>query len=408
MSTEFHVPPLGEGIYEAELVEWLVAPGQQVARGQPLMEVMTDKAVMPIPSPFAGVIQELLAEPGRAIAVGQPVLTYESGEPQTLDQEPKAETEVAETEVPEQEPIDMHGERVQAAPVVRRRARELGVDLASVPGTGPGGRVLLSDLEGFASTAVEERTAPPPTPRRSSATFPLPLAPPGSRIPLRGLRRTIAETMSRAKQTIPHYSLVDECDVTALVQLREMLKPKCERASVKLTYLSFMVRAAVEALQEIPLINASLDEAAEEITLHDRYHIGFATATPQGLIVPVIHDADRMSVLEIAREVERLSAEARSGKVRLADVRGATFTITSIGNIGGLISTPIIPPPQVAIMGVGKIVRRPVYDEHGNLRPADLLYLSFSFDHRVIDGDVGARFANAVIARLQAPATLLV
>ncbi len=313
------------------------------------------------------------------------------------------------------------GVRVRAAPSVRRRARQLGVDLAAVQGTGPGGRVLMRDVAESGELRAERREsraerrepeagdsgsplstldAPPSAPSGSGHSL-------GSRIPMRGLRRTIAETMTRAKRTIPHYSLIDECDATALVQLRESLKPKCAQASVKLTYLAFLVRAAVEALKEFPLINASLDDAAEEIVLHDQYHVGFAAATPQGLIVPVIHDADQKDVLALAREIERLSDDARSGKVRLADVRGATFTITSIGNVGGLISTPIIPPPQVAIMGVGKIVRRPVYDAQGRLRPADLLYLSFSFDHRVVDGDVGAHFANAVIARLHNPAALL-
>jgi pyruvate/2-oxoglutarate dehydrogenase complex dihydrolipoamide acyltransferase (E2) component len=249
---------------------------------------------------------------------------------------------------------------------------------------------------------VEEGPAAPQPAPQNEASFS-----PGSRIKLHGVRRTIADVMSRAKRSIPHYSLIDECDVTALVQLRASLKEACERQAVKLTYLAFMVRAAVAALKEVPLINASLDEQAEEIVLHDQYHIGIATATAQGLVVPVIHDADQKDLLRVAQEIERLTTEARSGESRLEDLRGGTFTITSIGSIGGLISTPIIHPPEVAIMGAGRIVRRPVYDEQGRLRPADLLYLSFSFDHRVVDGDVAARFTNATIVRLQSPAALL-
>jgi pyruvate dehydrogenase E2 component (dihydrolipoamide acetyltransferase)/2-oxoisovalerate dehydrogenase E2 component (dihydrolipoyl transacylase) len=281
------------------------------------------------------------------------------------------------------------------------------MDLASIKGSGRGGRVLMGDLEAAthqhageaAAGNGRETVSKPPT----TAAFYVP----GTRVKLRRLRRTIAETMTRATRTIPHYSLVDECDATTLVQLRESLREVFQRESVRLTYLPFVVRAAVAALRELPLVNASLDESAEEIVLHDRYHIGIATATPEGLIVPVLHDADQMSLVEIAREIQRLVEVARSGRARPEDLRGGTFTITSIGNLGGLISTPIIHPPEVAIMGVGRIVRRPVYDASGALRPADLVYLSFSFDHRVVDGDVGAQFARAVIQRLENPAPLL-
>jgi pyruvate dehydrogenase E2 component (dihydrolipoamide acetyltransferase)/2-oxoisovalerate dehydrogenase E2 component (dihydrolipoyl transacylase) len=200
---------------------------------------------------------------------------------------------------------------------------------------------------------------------------------------------------------------VDEADVTQLVELRDSLRPTFARAGVKLTYLAFFVRAAVRALKEVPLVNASLDEKAGEIVLHDRYHIGIAVATPNGLIVPVIRDADRKDLTQVAHEVERLSADARSGKTKLDDLRGGTFSITSIGNIGGLFSTPVINHPEVGILGIGKIVKRPVYDAAGAIRPADLIYLSFSFDHRVVDGDVGAAFGNALLRHLKSPATLL-
>jgi pyruvate dehydrogenase E2 component (dihydrolipoamide acetyltransferase)/2-oxoisovalerate dehydrogenase E2 component (dihydrolipoyl transacylase) len=213
--------------------------------------------------------------------------------------------------------------------------------------------------------------------------------------------------MVLSKRTIAHYSYVDECDVTELVRLRESLRDRFAREGIKLTYLAFFVKAAVAALKEVPLVNASLDDSAGEIVLHDRYHIGVAVATPGGLIVPVVRDADRKSLVEIAREIERLSSEARAGKARLEDLRGSTFSVTSVGNIGGLISTPVINYPEVAILGVGKVVRRPVYDTSGALRPADLVYLSFSFDHRVLDGAMGAVFGNAVIRQLQNPAILL-
>ena len=213
--------------------------------------------------------------------------------------------------------------------------------------------------------------------------------------------------MVHAKRVIPHYSYVDECDVTELVRLRDTLKPAYARAGVKLTYLAFIVKAVVHALKEVPIVNSSLDESKNEIVLHDRYHIGVAVATPGGLIVPVIRDADQRDLGGLAREIERLGNDARAGKQRLEDLRGGTFSLTSLGAVGGLISTPIINHPEVAILGVGRVVKRPVFDAKGNVRPADIVYLSLSFDHRVIDGAVGAAFANALIERLQNPALLL-
>jgi pyruvate dehydrogenase E2 component (dihydrolipoamide acetyltransferase)/2-oxoisovalerate dehydrogenase E2 component (dihydrolipoyl transacylase) len=200
---------------------------------------------------------------------------------------------------------------------------------------------------------------------------------------------------------------VDECDVTDLVRLRGSLRERFAAAGVKLTYLAFAVKAVAAALKEVPLVNASLDEAAGEIVLHDRYHVGVAVATPAGLVVPVVRDADRKDLGQVAREVERLADEARAGKSRLDDLRGGTFSVTSVGNIGGLFSTPVINHPEVGILGLGKVVRRPVFDAAGNVRPADLVYLSFSFDHRVVDGAVGAAFGNAVGRLLSNPALLL-
>jgi pyruvate dehydrogenase E2 component (dihydrolipoamide acetyltransferase)/2-oxoisovalerate dehydrogenase E2 component (dihydrolipoyl transacylase) len=213
--------------------------------------------------------------------------------------------------------------------------------------------------------------------------------------------------MVRAKQVIPHYSYVDECDVTDLARLRESLKEPFAQAGVKLTYLAFCVKAVAAALKDVPIVNASLDDDAGEIVLHDRYHVGIAVATPNGLIVPVVRDAHRKDLMLVARDIDRLSADARAGKAKLEDLRGGTFTITSIGNVGGLFSTPVINHPEVGILGIGKIVKRPVFDAVGNVRPADMMYLSFSFDHRVVDGAVGAAFGNAVLRRLQAPGALL-
>jgi pyruvate dehydrogenase E2 component (dihydrolipoamide acetyltransferase)/2-oxoisovalerate dehydrogenase E2 component (dihydrolipoyl transacylase) len=291
-------------------------------------------------------------------------------------------------------------------------ARAMGVDLAIVAGSGPGGRVLIDDLSayletnGFPHKPTGAESAPAGGRVQPSApSFDLGVA--GTRIKMQGVRRKIADHMVLAKRAIPHYSYVDECDVTELVRLRESLREAYSKSGVKLTYLAFFVKAAVAALKQVPIVNASLDEAGGEIVLHDRYHIGIATATEKGLMVPVVRDADRKDLGEIAREIDRLSTAAKAGQVKVDDLRGGTFTITSIGSIGGLISTPVINHPEAAILGIGKVVKRPVYDKSGQLHPADLVYLSFSFDHRIVDGAVGAVFANALIDHVQNPGRLL-
>lgn len=403
---DFQVPELGEGLYEAELIGWKVKPGDTVKRGQPLAEVMTDKATADIPSPFAGTVTALRAKPGDVINVGQVLLTYTGAadDGATAARAPAASANARPPAAPARpvnaapHPVVLAPASVKAAPSVRLLARKLGVDLARVRGTGPDGRILVGDL----STAVQ-----PAAPEEKPAEPPPDYGTPGTRVKLIGLRRKIAEHMLQSKRTVPHYTYVDECEVTDLVRLRESLKGTFAQAGVKLTYLAFFVKAVTGALKDVPLVNATLDEDAGEIVLHDRYHIGIAVATPAGLIVPVVHDAERKTLPEIARDVERLSADARAGKSKLDDLRGSTFTITSVGNIGGLISTPVINLPNAGILGTGKIVKRPVYDAAGNIRPADLIYLSLSLDHRVVDGAIGAAFANAVIRRLQQPAALL-
>jgi 2-oxoisovalerate dehydrogenase E2 component (dihydrolipoyl transacylase) len=403
---EFALPEIGEGVYEAELVRWQVKPGETVKRGQNLFEVMTDKATMEIPSPFAGTVTALKGEAGQTIKVGHFVLEYTpAGSQPAVESRPAA---VASPAVQQQAIGSSNGAiatatplSVRAAPSVRQMARKLGVDLTALRGSGPDGRIVVEDLtQQLRLRGVQEA----PTARPASTPD---FGKPGTRIPLHGLRRRIAEHMVHAKKVIPHYGYVDECDVTDLVRLRTSLKETYLRASVKLTYLPFFVKAVVAALKEVPLVNASLDEEAKEIVLHDSYHVGIAVATPGGLIVPVVHDADRKDVGSLAREIDRLSSDARAGKSRREDLRGGTFTLTSVGNIGGLFSTPVINHPEVGILGIGKVVRRPVFDESGAIRPADIVYLSLSFDHRVVDGAVGAAFTNAIIKHLSNPALLM-
>lgn len=402
---DFRLPELGEGVYEGEFVRWLVNPGDAVKSGQPLLEVMTDKATMEVPAPFAGTVRELRLTPGQKVKVGDVVLTYtpagESGDGAPYQPDAQARVPMSAPSLAlragEASPRPATASRVRAAPSVRHLARKLGIDLATVRGSGPDGRVLIEDLSSRVPAAA------PPRPAAPAPDY----GKPGTRIKMQGVRRLIAEHMVRAKRTIPHYSYVDECDVTELVRLRASLREHFTKEGVKLTYLAFVVKAVVAALKDVPVVNASLDEDAEEIVLHDRYDVGIAVATPGGLIVPVVHDADRKDLAEVAREIDRLGAAARAGKSRLEDLKGGTFTVTSVGNIGGLFSTPVINHPEVGILGVGKVVKRPVFDEHGAVRPADVVYLSFSFDHRVVDGAVGAAFANAVIRQLRAPALLL-
>ena len=414
---DFPLPPMGEGLFEVELIRWLVKPGDAVKRGQPLMEVMSDKATMEVPAPFAGTVTATAAEPGAKIKVGAVVLSYDDAAPGAARPAGADEPAAAAVAQPAyagrpaepQKAANGNGHSARlpvAAPSVRHLARKLGVDLAKVRGTGPAGRVLLDDLAPFLKPRPG---SPPPTPPGKPAREPLPLdfGTAGTKVKLAGLRRKIAEKMVASARSIPHYSYIDECDLTDLVRLRTQLREPFAAAGVKLTYLAFFVKAVTRALKDVPVVNSTFDEAAEEVILHDRYHIGIAVAAPSGLIVPVIKDADRRDLVGIAAEIERLSADARAGKSKLDDLRGGTFTVTSVGNIGGLISTPIINHPEVGIMGVGKVVKRPVYDAAGALKPADVLYLSFSFDHRVVDGAVGAAFGNAVLRHLHAPATLL-
>jgi pyruvate dehydrogenase E2 component (dihydrolipoamide acetyltransferase) len=441
MPFEFRLPDIGEGIHEGEIVKWLVKEGDIVREDQPMVEVMTDKATVEIPAPRAGKILKLNAKEGETVKVGSVlVIIEELGEakPESQKTPPSAPprhgegsspfplreggqgvrseataTTVAAPPPPSPAtPTAAPAQRVLATPATRKLARELGVDISQIRGTGPGGRVTDEDVRRFAAA----RTAPQPPPPPSPAPTPPPAAPsfaPGAvvtdrreeRIPLRGIRKRIAEHMHQSKTTAAHFTYVDEVDMTELIQLREQMKPLAEQKGVKLTYLPFIVKASVAALKEMPILNASIDEAKGEIVIKKYYNIGIATATDEGLIVPVIKDADRKSLVEIAMEIERLAKAAREGKVALSDLQGGTFTITSLGALGGLFATPIINYPEVAILGIHEIKKRPVVkDDQIVIR--DIMYVSLSFDHRLVDGDVGARFCKKIISYLENPKLL--
>jgi pyruvate dehydrogenase E2 component (dihydrolipoamide acetyltransferase)/2-oxoisovalerate dehydrogenase E2 component (dihydrolipoyl transacylase) len=376
------------------------------------MEVMSDKATMEVPAPFAGRITATLAEANTKIQVGQKILSYEadatdSASPVVSRSESLGAKSAGGTAVlvkPTAAKVESIAPNVPAAPSVRHMARKLGIDLIKVKGSGPGGRVLIEDLTAYLKPKAEVAAAAKPS---GTDVSKLDFGVAGTTVKLVGMRRKIAEHMVASTRNIPHYTYVDECDLTDLVRLRQQLKDPLAKQGIKLTYLAFFVKAVARALKDIPVVNSTFDETKQEVALHNHYHVGIAVAAPSGLIVPVIKNVDQRDLIGIAQEIERLSEDAKTGKSKIEDLKGGTFTVTSVGGIGGLISTPIINHPEVGIMGIGKVTKRPVYDAAGAIKPADIVYLSFSFDHRIVDGAIGASFGNAVLKYLHNPATLL-
>jgi pyruvate dehydrogenase E2 component (dihydrolipoamide acetyltransferase) len=298
-----------------------------------------------------------------------------------------------------------------AAPATRKLARELGVDLRSVAPSGSAGRVTREDVERAASTNGSAAPAAGHAPGAAPSPAPAPIRREAraddERVPIRGLRKRIYENMARSKHTAAHFNYVDEVNVGALIALRERAKPYGDKAGVKLSFLPFIVKAVVAALKLHPRLNSTIDDDAHELVVRKNYDIGIAAATDAGLMVPVLREADRLSILDIAREIERLGGLARSGKIQKEDLGGSSFTVSSLGKLGGLMAPPIINYPEVGIMGVHAIKRKPVV-KGDQIVIGDVMILSFSFDHRIIDGDVGAAFAQEIIAYLEDPDRLLV
>jgi pyruvate dehydrogenase E2 component (dihydrolipoamide acetyltransferase) len=412
---EFKLPDVGEGIHEAEILAWLVKAGDTVKRDQPILEIQTDKAVVEIPSPVSGTIAEIRAEPGQVATVGQVLVVIEAdGATEKPKMAPPAAVSVpAAAATPAVPP-----QRVLAAPAVRKLALELGIDLTQVAGSGPAGRVLPSDVRKAAEqpqTTPQKITQPTPSPENGKgserATTPttLPAAPvrPQSdqetveEEALHGLRRRIAERMEQAWQ-VPHVTSFDEVDVTNLIALRRHLQPEAERRGVRLTYLPFIIKATIQTLKEFPYFNASLDMANQKILLRRYYHIGVATAAPEGLLVPVIRHADQQNLLQLAGELSRLTEATRQRTLSLAELSGSTFTITNFGSFGAQQGTPIINPPEVAILGCGRIEEKPVVRE-GQIVARAMLPLALSFDHRLIDGAAVGSFLNRLKMLLADP-----
>jgi pyruvate dehydrogenase E2 component (dihydrolipoamide acetyltransferase) len=391
---DFRLPDLGEGVSEAEIDRWLVKEGQTIEEDDLLVEVITDKATAEIPSPFAGVVRRIHVDEGSVVPVGTVLISIdEDGAEAAAEPEAVAEAPEAPQSAPAPPSTRTGNGRVKAMPPVRKLARELGVDITGVRGTGPGGRILREDIEALASGAAAV-----------SAPGTQPPVEGGRRVPLRGVRRMIAEHMVRAHGAIPPVTHVEECDVTELDAARRLANERGPGA--KLTFLPFIVKAVVAGLKEVPEINSTLDEAAGEIVYHDRYDIGVAADTPQGLLVPVIRGADTKSLRDIATEIEQLAQRARDGKLKAEELRGSTFTVTSPGRFAGLMATPIINYPEAAILGVHRATERPVIRD-GQVVVRLIMNLSITFDHRILDGVTASRFCLAVVNLLEHPAALL-
>ena len=434
MARTFALPDLGEGLVEAEVVKILVREGDVIAEDAPLLEVETDKAQVELPSPMAGRVERIHVVAGQTVKVGAPLVTFaDAPGAAPLRGVPVAAAAPASPAAPSSRaapsspaaPARPDGGPVPAAPSTRRLARELGVDLRAVTPSGAGGRVTDEDVRAAAehpaaaapATAAAGEVAPAPRPLAPGK----PLAPVGLEPPplprfeqwgpverqaLSHLRRTIAERMTLSASLVPHVTHFDRADITELDALvRNNLEPARERG-VTLTLTSFLLKAVALALQEHPTFNASLDAAAGELILKRHWHLGVAVATERGLIVPVLRDVDRKPVLELARELAELGARVRAGKATLEDLRGGTFTVTNIGALGGTGAIPIINYPEVAILGVAR-GREEAVVRDGRIVPRMMLPLSLTFDHRVADGADGARFAGAIVRRLEHPDQLL-
>lgn len=391
MQRELKLPDIGEGIQEGEIIRWIVKEGQRVKEYESVVEIMTEKVNVEIPSPTTGTIIKLLAREGQVVKVGEPIALIEAEGESPAEERPsgpEAGAEVVQKPAPVQR---AEAERVEilATPAVRKLARELGVELEQIAGTGPGGRITEEDVRGHLGQRPQPRTEV-----QSSLI---------ERVPLHGVRRKIAERLTKSKNIEVHVTHFDEVDATGLVALRERAKEIAQRKNVKITYLAFIIRALVPALKQYPYLNATYNEETGEFEIKRYYNIGLATDTEYGLIVPVVKGADKKDIFQLAAEIEGLAEKARTQKLELQEVQDGTFTITNIGPIGGIMATPIINYPEVAILGVHKIVKRPVVKD-GQIVIRDMMNLSLSFDHRLIDGAKAANFVNTLKKYIEDPA----
>jgi 2-oxoisovalerate dehydrogenase E2 component (dihydrolipoyl transacylase) len=418
----FKMPDLGEGTVEAEIVAWHVKVGDQVDEDQVMAEVMTEKAAVEVPAPVTGRVVSLTGSPGDMVRVGAELVVFDTdaGEAEPVPVVEAAGRSVAEAPAPsppvvprpESEPApapaklaeSVKAGRVMASPATRRRAREAGIDLADVAGSGPSGRILRQDIDAALSNAapstapangVARRKAGPALARRSGT----------DEVKVIGVRRVIASRMTDAKRNIPHFAYVEEVDVTELESLRQHLNGRIPAGSAPLTYLPFLIAALARVLEDYPQCNAWFDTERNVVVRHRALHAGVATQTPDGLKVPVVRHAESLALWDLADEIKRVSDAARSGKATKEELSGSTITVTSLGKLGGIVSTPIINAPEMAIIGVNKAVERPVV-MNGAIVVRRIMNLSSSFDHRFVDGYDAAAMVQALKDRLEHPATI--
>lgn len=449
MSEEYRLQDPGEGISEAEIVNLYIEPGQEIKEDDNLLDVETDKAVVEVPSPFSGTIDEVRVKQGEVASVGDVLFTYTSAESASdkeveetgakpekseekepasskkkAEKEKEKETRPEHKETPQKEqgkrqreeknpPPSRGGTPVPAAPSTRRLARELEVDINEVPPSGPHERVTDEDVHTFAGkkggeqergAKAEEEKQPPPSERETSRWGEV------EQVPLRGLRRKVAEHMVEAWEKIPHVTHQMRVDITELESLRQRHKQKIKEAGGHLTVTIFAIKAVIAALKQFPRFNASLDEAEENLILKHYYHIGVAVDTEKGLLVPVLHNADQKNLMELALELDELIKRAKEGKLELEEMRGGSFTITNPGMLGGHAFTPLINHPEAAILGLAQAALQPVVQgtiEDYDISPRLMLPLCLAFDHRLNDGADAARFVSAIASALEDPEQLL-
>lgn len=422
----YKFPELGEGLHEGEIIKMHIKPGDKVTDDDIIMEVQNDKAVVEVPCPVNGTVQEVFAKDGDIFNVGAVVAVIDAeGEIPEQDEEEHAEQEAdaaqggAETtnspassspSEAKEGAATASSKEVLATPSVRKFAREQGVNIAEVTGTGKNGKVTKEDVEAYknggaqaasapAASAAEETTAAASAPVVNARAE-------EERVPFKGIRKAISNAMVKSAYTAPHVTIMDEVDVTELVAFRTRMKPIAEKKGTKVTYLPFIVKALIAATREFPVMNAMIDEQTNEIVYKKYYNIGIATDTDNGLIVPVIHDADRKSIWMIADSIRDLAARGRDGKLSANEMKGSTISITNIGSAGGMFFTPIINFPEVAILGTGRISEKAVV-KNGEIVAAPVMALSLSFDHRIIDGATAQNFMNYIKSLLANPELLV-
>lgn len=423
------LPELGEGVTEGELVKWTVNIGDAIKADQTVAEIMTDKATVEVPSPVAGIVKEFKFKKGEIIKVESVILTLTGATSTTT---PQASAPVATASAHRPAPAaptaamtmsssssstifpPVADSKVLATPATRRLAREMGVDINGMSGSGLAGRVtredVLSTKGGSAtvtSTGSGATSAGTPSMNFPKPAFTSTNAQLEERVDLIGIRKKIAQNLQMSKSIIPHFTLMDEADVSQLVTLRETLKDFAEKNGTKITYLPFVMKALIATIKEYPMFNASIDDAASQIVYKKYFNIGFAADTPNGLVVPVIKNADQKSILEISKEILDLSKRARDGKLKPDEMKGACITITNIGSVGGTYATPIINHPEVAILGMYKISDKPILKTDGSIGFIKSMNYTVTCDHRLIDGAVAANFLKSFFAKIQNPGILM-